>query len=72
MLTVVIAVILPNPMEQSAAALSMIYGINMMTWVQSTVRQSIECEILLASAERIDEYGRLPVEEDDKGKGSFL
>ena len=71
MLTVVIAVILPHPMEQSAAALSMIYGINMMTWVQSTVRQSIECEILLASAERIDEYGRLPVEEEGKGKQSL-
>ena len=57
-------VLFRHRIDPSAAALSLTYSINMVIYFQWTVRQFIECEILMKSAQRIDEYGRLPPEED--------
>ena len=36
------------------------------------VRQSTEAEVLMTSARRIDEYGRLPLEEDEGGSNGLI
>ena len=69
---VVIAALSSTYIDQSAAALSMIYSINILTRIQSTIRQFTDCEIFFGSVERIDDYGRLPPEEDRNDEKSLV
>ena len=60
-----ISILLRNTMDPGAAALSLMYSINLTTRFQWGIQQLTESFVLMTSAERIDEYGQLPPEEDD-------
>jgi ATP-binding cassette subfamily C (CFTR/MRP) protein 4 len=58
----VLAVALRHQVDPAAAALSMIYSINLTDTFQWGTRQSAEAENFMTSAERIHEYGQLAPE----------
>jgi ABC-type multidrug transport system fused ATPase/permease subunit len=64
----VLSVIRRNHVDSSAVALSLMYCMNMAATFQWGVRQAAEAQHFIISAERIDEYARLPREEDESDK----
>ena len=67
-----ISIVLRNTMDPGAAALSLMYSINLTTRFQWGIQQLTESFVLMTSAERIDEYGQLPREEDDNSQRRLI
>ena len=65
LITSVLTIVFRLELEPAAAALSLMYSINLTMLFQWAVRQSAEAENYMTSAERIYEYGQLKAEEDD-------
>ncbi|UJR17739.1 hypothetical protein I4U23_004637 [Adineta vaga] len=63
-LTAILSIVLRRSVDSSSIALSLSYCISLTSIFQWAVRQSAETENYMTSAERIDEYSRLPPEED--------
>ncbi|CAF3726393.1 unnamed protein product [Rotaria sp. Silwood1] len=63
--TALFVVILRNRANPAMLTLSLLYSINISAWFQFGVRQLTEAQNLMISVERIDEYARLPQEEDN-------
>ena len=63
----IISIIYRDKINSSLVALSLLYSISMTSSLQWGVRQLLEVEALMASAERINEYGKLAPEEDGGG-----
>ncbi|CAF3150151.1 unnamed protein product [Rotaria sp. Silwood2] len=59
LITAILAVTLRQQIDPSAAALSITYCITITTLFQWAVRQSVEAENFMTSAERVHEYGEL-------------
>lgn len=53
--------------HSSAIALGLMYATSLAMWLQWTIRQLVEVDIMMTSAERIYEYTQLPSEEDYGG-----
>ncbi|CAF3075845.1 unnamed protein product [Rotaria sp. Silwood2] len=60
-----------NQMDTSTVALSLMSSMFLSLWLQWAFRELSEANIMMTSAERIDEYSRLP-QEDDKGSHKGL
>ncbi|CAF4017971.1 unnamed protein product [Rotaria sp. Silwood1] len=58
-------VLLPNQIDSSDAALSLICTMFITSCFQWSLRKFVEVDILMTSAQRIDEYGHLPREENE-------
>ncbi|CAF2642751.1 unnamed protein product [Rotaria sp. Silwood2] len=58
---------LPNHKKLSTATLSLVYAMHVTSWIQWTIRKLLEAHLMMVSGERIDEYSRLPHEEDKGG-----
>ncbi|CAF4276271.1 unnamed protein product [Rotaria sp. Silwood2] len=65
-------VILRDRANPAMLALSLLYSINITGGLQFGVRQLTEAHNLMTSVERIDEYGRLPKEEDNDGSKRLI
>ncbi|CAF4504957.1 unnamed protein product, partial [Rotaria sp. Silwood2] len=63
--TALFVVILRDRANPAMLTLSLLYSINISAWFQFGVRQLTEAQNLMTSVERIDEYARLPQEEDN-------
>jgi ABC-type multidrug transport system fused ATPase/permease subunit len=72
LVTAVLVVVFRNQIGPSSAALSLTYIIAGMGWFSWGFRLLVEVEILMTSAERIDEYTRLPSEEDYDGQKRLI
>ena len=72
LITAMLVVIMPNQLEPSLAALSLIYSLSIPNRLQWSTRQIVETENHMVSAERIDEYGQLQPEEDNGGDKTLL
>jgi ABC-type multidrug transport system fused ATPase/permease subunit len=65
--TAILLIAFRNQIHSSSIALSLMYTISLSIWLQWTIRQLIEADIMMNSADRIDEYAQLPPEEDQGG-----
>ncbi|CAF4219080.1 unnamed protein product, partial [Adineta steineri] len=65
--TAILSITLRDQLNPAYVALSLSYSINMTVLFQWGIRQLLESETLMTSAERINEYARLPSEEDEGG-----
>lgn len=72
LVAIILLLFLQRDSHPSSIALSLTYILNISIWFQWAVRVVVECNNMLISAERIDEYGHLPSEEDDAGHKAFL
>ncbi|CAF1087250.1 unnamed protein product [Adineta steineri] len=70
--TAILAIILRDQLNPAYVALSLSYSINMTVLFQWGIRQLLESETLMTSAERINEYARLPPEEDESGQKRLI
>lgn len=72
LMTAVLVVTRSNQINASLMALSLICSLNLVGRFQWAMRQFAEVENYMISAERIDEYSRLPVEEDNAGNKRLI
>ncbi|CAF2981984.1 unnamed protein product, partial [Rotaria sp. Silwood2] len=63
-ITAILVIVLRNKIQISSIALSLMCTISIIVWFSWGLRQLMEATILMTSAERIDEYARLPHEDD--------
>ncbi|CAF1443909.1 unnamed protein product [Adineta steineri] len=63
-LTAILSVVLRQSLDAASVGLGLTYAINLSDIFQWAVRQSAETENYMTSAERIDEYSRIPMESD--------
>ncbi|CAF2965348.1 unnamed protein product [Rotaria sp. Silwood2] len=73
LVTAILGVALRHQIDPSAAALSITYCITITTLFQWAVRQSVEAENFMTSAERVHEYGQLvPEDHRNNSKNEVL
>jgi ABC-type multidrug transport system fused ATPase/permease subunit len=72
LMTAVISIIMGHKMDAALVALSLSCSLNFVGRFQWGIRQLSEAENFMTSAERIDEYGQLPPEEDNGGDKGLI
>lgn len=65
---IALTLILYGQMNQSLVTLILVYSVTIKGYLQWGLRQGIEAQTLMTSAERINEYTQLPCEEDYGGQ----
>ena len=70
--TAVFMIILRDKIPPSIIALSLMYTLSVSMWLQWTIRLLLETNILMGSAERINEYTQIPSEEDQGGNQRLI